>query len=575
MPSSHDLDALLAILKQRLADGKLDEPAYRQCEQLLRERGSPMSDTGEAAPASPSDLKPGPVLLDRWLIVRLLGRGGFGEVFEAIDLDRRQSQAVKLLEPRMLAREEYLTRFRREFEIMRELEHPRVVRVYEYREEPEQQLALISMEHVAGGTVSDLVTLARHQEQPVPLPLALRIAGQTIEALVAAHRREVLHRDVTPRNILLAGGPAAELVADAQRDPQVKLVDFGIAGLVKPSTFSQTSRAMGTMGYVAPEMFSPAPRVTPAADLYGVAAVTYELVTGQLPVGRFESPSELRAGLPATVAETLDSLLLDLLRRNPDERPDAEAALARFQAVEKQWEVERARRRESETRQQAVEEAGPRTVPRSRRSKHVRPPRWLRYAFSGLALIGVIAVVFYIASGIASFKIPPREVSPPMESSDGASSESADGPSVESRTETPAATSPVATPPADDSEGSSEGPSSEPADALSVESPAETPAVTFPVATPAGGDSQKSTEGPSNEPADGPTVESLPETPPAMSPVATPPGDDSLESSEGPSNEPADALRVESPAETPPATSPVATPPADDSQKSTEGPSNE
>jgi len=269
--------------------------------------------------------------------VGFLGRGGFGEVFEAIDLDRRQIRAVKLLDPRMLAQEEYLARFRREFKIMRGLEHPRVVRVHEYREEPEQGLALIAMEYVAGGTVSDLVILARQQEHSVPLPLALRIAVQTIEALVAAHRREVLHRDVTPRNILLAGSRAAELLADGERDPQVKLVDFGIAGLVKPSTFSQTSRSMGTIWYVAPEMINPAPRVTPAADLYGVGAVTYELVTGQLPVGRFEAPSELRGEMPAAVAEELDSLLLDLLRRNPDERPDAEAALARFQAIEEPW----------------------------------------------------------------------------------------------------------------------------------------------------------------------------------------------------------------------------------------------
>ncbi|MCP4658091.1 MAG: protein kinase [bacterium] len=337
MPSSPDLDALLAILKQRLADGKIDEAAYRECEQLLRDRGSPTSDTGEGARASTSDLKPDSVLLDRWLIVAFLGRGGFGEVFEAIDLDRRQSQALKLLEPRMLAQEEYLARFRREFEIMRELDHPRVVRVHEYREEPEQPLALISMEYVAGGTVSDLVILARQWKQPVPLPLALRIAVQTIEALVTAHRRDVLHRDVTPRNILLAGGPAAALLTEAERDPQVKLVDFGIAGLVKPSTFSQTTRTLGTIGYVAPEMIHPAPRVTPAADLYGVGAVTYELVTGQLPVGRFESPSELRGEMPAAVAEALDSLLLDLLSRNPDERPDAEAALAMLQEIEEQW----------------------------------------------------------------------------------------------------------------------------------------------------------------------------------------------------------------------------------------------
>ena len=318
-----------------------------------------------------------------------LGRGGFGEVFEAIDLERRQTRAVKLLDPRMLAQEEYLARFRREFEIMRELEHPRVVRVHEYREEPAQGLALISMEYVAGGTVSNLGILARQQEQPVPLPLALKIAVQTIEALVTAHRREVLHRDVTPRNILLAGAPAAELLAEAERDPQVKLVDFGIAGLVKPSTFSQTTRSLGTIGYVAPEMINPAPRVTPAADLYSVGAVTYELVTGQLPIGVFEPPSKVRAGLPVAVAVALDSLLLDLLRWRPDERPDAEAALTRFQAIEEQWERERVRRRKLE--RQIVFLPGRLRYERSRRLSRIR------YAFAGLVLVGLIAFVAYLA----------------------------------------------------------------------------------------------------------------------------------------------------------------------------------
>ncbi|MCP4662535.1 MAG: SUMF1/EgtB/PvdO family nonheme iron enzyme, partial [bacterium] len=203
--------------------------------------------------------------------------------------------------------------------------------------------------------------------------------------------RGVLHRDVTPRNILLAGGPAAELGADAERDPQVKLVDFGIAGLVKPSTFSQTSRTMGTMGYVAPEMFHPAPRVTPAADLYGVGAVTYELVTGQLPLGVFEPPSKVRAGLPPAVATALDSLLLDLLRRHPDERPDTEAALARFKAIEEQWEQERVRRREQ---YQAEEQARLRRLvskpPTSKDERLRRRMVRIRVAFVGLVLVGLI-----------------------------------------------------------------------------------------------------------------------------------------------------------------------------------------
>jgi serine/threonine-protein kinase len=121
------------------------------------------------------------------------------------------------------------------------------------------------MELVPGCSVQELINRAREKRRKVQIRLALRIFEQILEALAAAHEAGVIHRDVTPGNILLAGGDADELLRNPGRDPQVKLTDFGIAGLAGKAEQSQRSRVMGTTPYVAPEIHDPDGRVTSAA----------------------------------------------------------------------------------------------------------------------------------------------------------------------------------------------------------------------------------------------------------------------------------------------------------------------
>ncbi len=335
---------------------------------------------------------PGEVLFDQWRLVRRLGRGGFGTVYEARDLHLGVTQAVKLLHPHLVAEAGFLERFRREVSTMRALVHPRVVRVYDYREDAGRGLALVSMAYVAGGAVWDLVNLARQRREPMPVALALRIAMQTLEALAAAHGEGVVHRDVTPRNVLLAGGPAAALAADAERDPDVRLVDFGLAGLLDRGAFSSTSTSLGTTGYVAPESFDPDAEVTAAADVYGVGAMTYELVTGQLPVGRFEHPSELRGSLPAG----LDELLLDLLRRRPEARPGTVAALAALGGLERRLTAAPTTVEPSTTpAPKPVSSAPRRPVVRRRQQPVVRRRRRSRWpvGVAAVLLVGMVSLL--------------------------------------------------------------------------------------------------------------------------------------------------------------------------------------
>lgn len=282
------------------------------------------------------ELAPGTVLLGQWKLGAELGRGGFGAVFAAEEMHLHERQAVKVLDPAMVAKEELLGRFRREVSVMRKLVHPRIVRVYDYREDLEQTVALISMELVSGGSVRHLIAAAKQRGIVVPLPLALSILGQTLEALSEAHRQGVIHRDVTPGNVLLAGGSVEQLLAEPGHDPQVKLVDFGIAGLVERSELSQKSQVLGTVAYVAPEILDPAGEITPAADVYGAGAMAYELLTGQLPLARFQAPRELRAEL----SPDLDAFVMSLLEREATRRPSANGAWSQVRELPSSEEVD-------------------------------------------------------------------------------------------------------------------------------------------------------------------------------------------------------------------------------------------
>lgn len=357
-PAADGIRELLSRLKQRLVSGDIDRREFEAQRELIladltpeqrarlgvttprpAEHVGSTAGTPRLGPLGPSggagagmgtslggesrlQLEPGTVLLGQWRIERELGRGGFGAVFEAEELSLQERHAVKVLDPELVAREETLSRFRREVSVMRKVIHPRIVRVFDYREDLARNLALISMELVEGGSVRSLLASARGRSLKVPLTLALAILRETLEALEAAHSRGVIHRDVTPGNVLLECRPE-ELLADSGLDPRVRLVDFGIAGLVDRSAISEKSRVLGTAAYVAPEVFDSTAPITKAADVYGAGAVVYELLTGDLPLGRYAAPRELRPEIP----ETIDGLLVAMLERSATARPSASEAL--------------------------------------------------------------------------------------------------------------------------------------------------------------------------------------------------------------------------------------------------------
>ncbi|HYN42655.1 MAG TPA: serine/threonine-protein kinase [Thermoanaerobaculia bacterium] len=276
---------------------------------------------GVALPAGPPACA-APILPARFRLDTWLGSGGQADVWLAHDLELDQPVAIKLFRPGLdpVARE----RLRREVRLGRELSHPRLVRVFELIEAADR--LGVAMEWVPGGTLSD-----RLVGGPLGFDEVVRVARELLEAIAYLHGRGVLHRDVKPSNVLLdaSGG--------------IRLTDFGLA---RPGSdaadLTRASVAVGTPGYMSPEQLrglGPGP----GADLYGLGATLYLLLTGRPPfVGSSEfevarkhvsevprSPRGLRPDSPSW----LSAFVLRLLEKRPEDRfPSAEAALAALDA---------------------------------------------------------------------------------------------------------------------------------------------------------------------------------------------------------------------------------------------------
>jgi serine/threonine-protein kinase len=200
------------------------------------------------------------------------------------------------------------------------LSHPNIVQFYD-RGETEYGTSYIAMEYVPGGTLKELISSSGPPEPEVAASLAAQIA----EAVGAAHERGLVHRDIKPQNVLLT---AAE---------DVKVADFGIARAASAATISQTSVALGTPSYMAPEQALGEP-ATPKSDLYSLGVVLYEMLTAELPYTAESpvavsikhvtqpprSPEEVNPRIP----NGLDTLVVKLLAKDPKARYADAAELA-------------------------------------------------------------------------------------------------------------------------------------------------------------------------------------------------------------------------------------------------------
>ncbi len=264
-----------------------------------------------------SDLRPGTVLDGRYRLEGLLGEGGMGAVWVARQLTLERDVAVKVVHA---AAPEHRPLLRREALALAAVHHPAVIQVFDYGE-TEDGVPYVVMELLRGESLA--ARLAR--EGPLPADAAVEILLPLLDGLAAAHRAGIVHRDVKPANVLLAGDPATP-----------KLLDFGIAQLAAGGAPAVTTGNLrGTPAYMAPEQILGQP-LDERVDVWGAGVMLYELVAGALPFDTGEVFSVMRRIVsdPPSFprhARGLDgrlwSIVMGALRKKPEDRTPSARAL--------------------------------------------------------------------------------------------------------------------------------------------------------------------------------------------------------------------------------------------------------
>ena len=274
------------------------------CPACLLKRGLESNTIGETAgeksvrwsPPSVEELAGSFPELD---ILELIGRGGMGAVYKARQKELDRLVALKILPPEIGQRESFAQRFAREAQAMAKLGHPNIVTIHDFGQRG--GLYFFLMEYVDGLSLRGVLNSGG-----VSAKEALAIVPQICDALQYAHDRGIVHRDIKPENILL------------NQQGQVKIADFGLAklvGLPPAEATAAAEKVMGTPQYMAPEQVERPGEVDHRADIYSLGVVFYQMLTGELPIGRFEPPSHR-----VLIDVRLDEVVLRALEREPSRR---------------------------------------------------------------------------------------------------------------------------------------------------------------------------------------------------------------------------------------------------------------
>jgi serine/threonine protein kinase len=258
-----------------------------------------------AASQSQSAVSDEPVLpagtkLGQYEIKEMLGRGGMGTVYKAYQLMLDRFVAIKILPAKLFTDPEFVTRFNREAKALAGLSHPNIVGIYDIGQE--SGYFYFVMEFVEGVTVRQLI-----EERKLPPEEAMKIVPQLCEALEYAHSEGVVHRDIKPENILV------------DKNGRIKIADFGLARIVRGDIridpVTRTQEVMGTLDYMAPEQRMKSKDVDLRVDIYSLGVVFYEMLTGELPIGKFEVPSR-----KVQIDVRIDDIVMKTLEREPSKR---------------------------------------------------------------------------------------------------------------------------------------------------------------------------------------------------------------------------------------------------------------
>jgi eukaryotic-like serine/threonine-protein kinase len=260
---------------------------------------------------SASVIHPGDAVADRFEILRLIGRGGMGEVFEALDRKLGERVAIKVIAGEFAIDPGSLERFQREVQIARRISHPNICRIHDLGEH--SGIPYLSMELLEGDTLA-----SRLEDGPLPLQEWERLATQLFDGLRAAHSVGIVHRDLKPSNLMIAGS-------------RLVILDFGLARpvLTKQDSLTHTGMLIGTLDWMAPEQLFG--EYDERSDLYSAALILVHALKGKRPenesgglagaLRRATGDTDFRKMLPAHLPRPWRYVLLRCLERDPANRP--------------------------------------------------------------------------------------------------------------------------------------------------------------------------------------------------------------------------------------------------------------
>lgn len=270
------------------------------CLMLAAQQSQPQVDRTQAMPAGVQTptIQEIARLFPELEIIRLVGRGGMGAVYQVRqkNLDRVVALKVFLYRP---DDPEFAARFQREARALARLNHPNIVTVHDFG--VRENAHYLIMEFIDGLNLRQLSA-----EEKLSPEMALQMVPQLCDALQFAHDHGVIHRDIKPENLLL------------DTNGRITIADFGLAkmtGSVHDGTLTRTQQVMGTYNYMAPEQRERPTEVDHRADIYSLGVVIYELLTGELPIGRFQPPSS-----KSNVNGQLDEVVMRALEKEPERR---------------------------------------------------------------------------------------------------------------------------------------------------------------------------------------------------------------------------------------------------------------
>ena len=260
----------------------------------------------------------GKVLDGRYEILEEVGNGGMAVVYKAKDFDTGAIVAVKILREEYLDNEEFCRRFRNESRAIALLNHPNIVKIFDVCNSP--SLQYIVMEYIDGISLKDYI----EQQRIVKVKEAVHFTTQILRALMHAHSKGIVHRDIKPQNIMLLS------------NGRIKVTDFGIARLITSQTSTITDKAIGSVHYIAPEQARGA-ATDARADLYSVGVMLYEMLTGKLPfdansavsvaVMQLQADPKMPRQINPNIPVGLEEITMQAMQKDPNARYQSAAEM--------------------------------------------------------------------------------------------------------------------------------------------------------------------------------------------------------------------------------------------------------